>query len=247
MAPGGICHPRGLAGVVSFAKLTIGHKSVSGVAQKLTEFGVDRPEIAGLALLTAVILAFILLAGYFAAHFKGRSAVIWSAIAAGAQFVALVLPISVIALTGLADPHDLVLVSSGSALSTFRLFAEMSVVAGFTTLGVLSFLTQTKWKQCPACDARIPWRIKTCPACASSQTVSPKTRAKMEPGAYPRLKARTIHLPVELDDQLRRVARPLRKRFSMTEDAAVSQFIRKLVERFDGHFDQVDDDNPEHQ
>jgi len=50
-----------------------------------------------------------------------------------------------------------------------------------------------------------------------------------------------------LDDQLRRVARPLRKRFSMTEDAAVSQFIRKLVERFDGHFDQVDDDNPEHQ
>jgi len=228
---------------MAFAKLTIGHISVSVVAQKMAEFGLDRPEMAGLALLGAVITCFILLAGYFAAHYKGRSAIIWSAIAAGAQFVALVLPISVIALTGLADPHDLVLAGSGSALSTFRLFAEMSVVAGFTTLGVLSFLTQTKWKQCPACDARIPWRSKTCPACASSQTVSPKTRAKLEPGAYPRLKARTIHLPVELDDQLRRVARPLRKRFSMTEEAAVSQFVRKLVERFDGHFDQVDDDS----
>lgn len=200
--------------------------------------------MAGLALLGAVIAGFVVLAGYFAAHYKGRSAIIWSAIAAGSQFVALALPISIVALTGLADLNDLVLTSGGSTLSTFRLFAEMSVVAGFTTLGVLSFLTQTKWKQCPACEARIPWRAKTCPECASSQTVSPATRAKLELGAYPRLKARTIHLPVELDEQLKRIAHPLRKRFSMTEQAAVSQFIRKLFERYDGKFEHLGDDAP---
>jgi len=112
-----------------------------------------------------------------------------------------------------------------------------------STLCVLGFLTQTKWKICPACDARIPWRAKTCPECASSQTISPATRAKLKPGAYPRLKARTIHLPVELDKKLRRIARPLKKRLSMTEEAAMSQYIRKLIERFDKDFDRLDD-NP---
>ncbi len=203
----------------------------------------DWPEMAGLSLLATAIGFFVVLTGYFADRYKGRSAIIWAAIAAGAQGVALMLPVTIIALTGLADPRDLILTANGPALSTFRLFAEMSVVAGFSTLCVLGFLTQTKWKICPACDARIPWRAKTCPECASSQTISPATRAKLKPGAYPRLKARTIHLPVELDKKLRRIARPLKKRLSMTEEAAMSQYIRKLIERFDKDFDRLDD-NP---
>ena len=211
----------------------------------MAEFGLNWPELAGITLLASVLVTFILLVVFTAAHYKGRSIIAWAFIAIAAQSVALLLPITIIGLTGLADPRDFVLTGDDRPdFSTFRLFAEMSVVAGLTTLAVLSFLTQTKWKQCPACEAEIPWRAKTCPKCASSQTLSPATSSKLEPGAYPRLKARTIHLPVELDDQLKRIAHPLKKRLSMTEDAAVSQYIRKLVECHDGDFDDLKDDGP---
>lgn len=199
----------------------------------MAEFGLNWPEIAGVVLLGAVFFTFILAAGFVAATLKGRSILAWGMIAAGAQIVAILLPITIIALTGLADPRDFLTTDGRPDFSTFRLFAEMSVVAGFTTLAVLSFVSQTKWKICQACEAHIPWRDETCPRCASSQTLVPSQNAKMEPGAYPRLTARTIHLPVELDEHLKQSAMPLKKRGRMTEEAAVSQYIRHLLEELD--------------
>jgi hypothetical protein len=200
----------------------------------MAEFGLSWPEMAGAILLGTVFVTLILVVAFVAGHYKGRSSIAWGLIAAAAQIIALLLPVSIIALTGLADPREMLITDGRLEFSTLRLFAEMSVVAGITTLGVLGFLTQTKWKFCPACDAQIPWRAKTCPQCASSQTESPITTARLEPGAYPRLKARTIHLPVELDEQLKRTAHPLKKRLSMTEDAAISQYVRQLLEELNG-------------
>ena len=207
----------------------------------LAEFGLNWSELAGITLLATVFVTFVLLVAFCASYYKGRSSIAWGLIAIAAQSVALLLPITIIGLTGLADPRDFVLAGDRPDFSTFRLFAEMSVVAGLTTLAVLSFLTQTKWKQCPACDAEIPWRAKTCPKCASSQTLSPATSSKLEPGAYPRLRARTIHLPVELDNQLKHIAHPLKKRLSMTEDAAVSQYVRHVLEELSENVSEKSD------
>lgn len=208
----------------------------------MAEIGLSGTELAGASLLAGTILLFTLLSGTFAARYKGRSAIAWATIAVAAQAVALSLPVAIIGLTGLADPRDLITATNDTDFSTFRLFTEMSTVAGFTTIAVLSFLSQTKWKTCPACENRIPWRARTCPHCASSQTVSPVTTDKLEPGSYPRLKSRTIHLPVELDLRLKKRALPIKKRFSMTEEAAVSQYVRDLLMRFDSEFEKLDEE-----
>ncbi len=216
-----------------FSKLTIGHKSVSLIAEKLAEFGVLRPDWDGLLLLTTVMLVFILLAAFVASHFKGRSIFVWLGISAVAQTLAIAVPLAIAALTGILDPADLRSTGAAIDFTTFRLFAEMSVVVGITTLIVLSFLTQTKWKTCPACSARAPWRAKTCPACASPLPVGVQTTMHHDVGAQPRLRARTIHLPPELDAKLSRLASPKGTRSKNTDDAAVSKYIRQLLEQFE--------------
>jgi hypothetical protein len=216
-----------------FSKLTIGHISVSLIAEKLAEFGVLRPDWDGLLLLASVMLVFIVLAAFVASYFKGRSLFLWLGISAAAQTLAIAVPLAVAALTGILDPADLRSTGVAIDFTTFQLFAEMSVVVGITTLVVLSFLTQTKWKNCPACTARAPWRAKTCPACASALPVGIQTTGRHDPGAKPRLRARTIHLPPELDAKLSRLASPKGARSRDTEDAAVSKYVRQLLEQFD--------------
>lgn len=216
-----------------FSKLTIGHKSVSLIAEKLAEFGVLRPDWDGLLLLASVMVVFIVLSAFIASHFKGRSILVWLSISTIAQLLAIAVPLAIAALTGILDPADLRSTGAAIDFTTFRLFAEMSVVAGITTLIVLSFLTQTKWKSCPACAARAPWRAKTCPACASALPAGVQTTGRREPGVRPRLRARTIHLPPELDAKLTRLASPNGTRGRNTEDAAVSKYIRQLLEQFE--------------
>jgi hypothetical protein len=206
---------------------------VSLIAEKLAEFGVLRPDWDGLLLLASVMLVFIALAAFVASHFKGRSIVVWLGISAVAQTLAIAVPLAIAALTGILDPADLRSAGAAIDFTTFRLFAEMSVVVGITTLIVLSFLTQTKWKTCPACSTRAPWRAKTCPACASPLPAGVQTTGRREPGAHPRLRARTIHLPPELDAKLSRLASPTGARSKNTDDAAVSKYIRQLLEQFE--------------
>ena len=206
---------------------------MSLIAEKLAEFGLLQPDWEGLLLLAAVMLVFILLAAFVASHFKGRSILVWAGISTLAQTLAIIVPLSIAALTGLVDPSDMRTTGSAIDFATFRLFAEMSVVVGITTLIVLSFLTQTKWKTCPACTARAPWRAKTCPACGSVLPAGVQTTGRREPGAQHRLRARTIHLPPELDAKLSRLASPKGARSKDTEDAAVSKYIRQLLEQFE--------------
>jgi len=191
--------------------------------QKLAEMGIVRPDWSGVLLLGGVMMFFIGMSVYVASSHKGRSAIVWAAIASAAQLVAIVVPLTIATLTGIVDPRDFTALGSSIDFSTFRLFAEMSVVAGISTLGVLSFLTQTKWKTCPACSAHVPWRARSCPACATS----------LGAGDHPRLTARTIHLPPELDEKLKGLATPKGSRRKTTEDAAVSKYIRQLLEQFD--------------
>ncbi len=205
------------------------------ILEKLAEIGLLRADWSGIFLLGGVMAFFIVIAIYVASHRKGRSAIVWAGIASAAQLLAIIVPLSIAALTGIVDPRDLAVEGSSIDFSTFRLFAEMSVVAGVSTLGVLSFLTQTKWKTCPACSARVPWRAKTCPACATILASNAQTRSqgRAEPGDQPRLTARTIHLPPELDEKLKHLASPKGSRRKTTEDAAVSKYIRQLLEQFD--------------
>jgi len=203
------------------------------ILEKLAEISLLRVDWSGIFLLGGVMVLLIVIAIYVASRRKGRSAIVWAAIASAAQLLAIIVPLSIAALTGIVDPRELAAVGSSIDFSTFRLFAEMSVVAGVSTLGVLSFLTQTRWKTCPACSARVPWRAKTCPACATSLASGAQTRGRPEPGDQPRLTARTIHLPPELDEKLKHLATPKGSRRKTTEDAAVSKYIRKLLEQFD--------------
>ncbi len=203
------------------------------MAEKLAELGVLRPDWDGLLLLVSVMLIFIILSAFVASHFKGRSFVIWLGISAVAQMLAIAVPLVIAALTGIVDPADLQSTGAAIDFTTFRLFAEMSVVVGITTLFVLSLLTQTKWKTCAACSARAPWRAKTCPACASLLPSGIQTTDRREPGAQPRLRARTIHLPPELDAKLLHLASPKGARSKNTDDAAVSKYIRQLLAQFE--------------
>lgn len=206
---------------------------MSLIAEKLAEYGVLRPDWDGLLLLGSVALIFIFLSAFVASHFKGRSVLVWLGIAAVAQALAIAVPLTVVTLTGIVDPADLTSTGAAIDFTTFRLFAEMSVVVGITTLIVLSFLTQTKWKTCPACSAKAPWRAKTCPACASPLPVGVQTTERRGPGEQPRLRARTIHLPPELDAKLSRLASPKGMHGRTTEDAAISKYIRQLLEQFE--------------
>lgn len=206
---------------------------MSLIAEKLAEFGLLRPDWDGLLLLGSVMLIFIALSAFVAGHFKGRSILVWLGIATGAQALAIAVPLAVVALTGIVDPSDMSSTGQAIDFTTFRLFAEMSVVVGITTLIVLSFLTQTKWKTCPACATKAPWRAKVCPACASPLPRGTQTTARRDPGEQPRLRARTIHLPPELDAKLSRLASSKGARERTTEDAAISKYIRQLLEQFD--------------
>ncbi len=218
---------------------------MSLIAEKLAELGLLQPNWEGLLLLASVMLVFVLLSAFVASHFKGRSILLWAGIAALAQTLAIIVPLSIAALTGLVDPGDLTPKSSIIDFATFRLFAEMSVVVGVTTLIVLSFLTQTKWKICPACNARAPWRAKTCPACATQLPSGQETESRLEPGEQPRLRARTIHIPPELDAKLIQLSAPKGMRGKTTEDAAVSKYIRQLLEQFDAEAERKDQDAAE--
>lgn len=229
----------------SFAKLTIGHKAVSLIAEKLTEIGLLQPNWEGLLLLASVMLVFVLLSALVARQFKGRSLLVWAGISAVAQTLAIIVPLTIAALTGLVEPSDLRPSGAIIDFATFRLFAEMSVVVGITTLIVLSFLTQTKWKTCPACNARAPWRAKSCPACGTQLPSGKETEGRLEPGEQPRLRARTIHIPPELDAKLIRLAAPKSLRGKATEDAAVSKYIRQLLEQFESETQHKDQDAAE--
>ncbi len=215
------------------------------IAEKLAEFGLLRPDWEGVLLLASVMLVFILLAGFVARHFKGRSLLVWLGISIAAQTLAIAIPLTIAALTGILDPADLDTQGGAIDFATFRLFAEMSVVVGITTLLVLSFLTQTKWKTCPACSARAPWRAKTCPACASPIPSGVSMLDRREPGEQPQLRARTIHIPPELDAKLLRLASPKGTRTKNTEDAAVSKYIRQLLEQFEAEARRNDKDAAE--
>jgi ribosomal protein L40E len=215
---------------------------VSLIFEKLAEIGLLRPDWAGVFLLGSVMLLFIVIAVYVASRIKGRSALVWVAISSTAQFAAIIVPLTIAALTGILDPSELGAGGPSLNFTTFRLFAEMSVVAGVSTLGVLSFLTQTRWKTCPACSAHVPWRAKTCPACATSLTVGGKTNSRRAAGDQPRLTARTIHLPLELDKKLKRLAMPKGSRRKTTENAAVSQYIRQLLQQFDAEARRAEKD-----
>ncbi len=206
---------------------------MSLIAEKLAEFGLLQPDWNGVLLLICVMLIFIALSAFVARHFKGRSTLVWLLISTVAQLLAIAVPLAIAALTGIIDPQEMGATGSAVDFTTFRLFAEMSVVVGMTTLIVLSFLTQTKWKACPACSARAPWRAKTCPACASALPAGTLSSFRRAPGDQPRLRARTIHLTLELDEKLRRLANPKGARRKTTEDAAVSKYIRNLLEQFD--------------
>jgi hypothetical protein len=212
------------------------------ILEKLAEFGLLRPDWSGVFLLGGVMAFFILIAIYVASRRKGRSAIVWAAIASAAQLLAIIVPLSIAVLTGLVDPREFAAEGSSIDFSTFRLFAEMSVVAGVSTLGVLSFLTQTRWKTCPACSARVPWRAKTCPACATSLLPGGQISHRPEPGDQPRLTARTIHLPPELDAKLKHLAKPKGSQSKTTEDAAVSKYIRQLLEQFDAEARRAEKD-----
>lgn len=184
-------------------------------------------------MLAGVMLVFILLAAFVARHFKGRSLLVWLGISTLAQMLAIVVPLIIAALTGILDPADLRPAGSAIDFATFRLFAEMSVVVGISTLIVLSFLTQTKWKTCPACAIRTPWRARACPACGTALPPGAQTVARREPGQKPRLRARTIHVSPELDAKIKQLAMPKGFRSKTTEDAAVSKYIRQLLEQAD--------------
>ncbi len=218
---------------------------MSLIAEKLTEIGLLQPNWEGLLLLASVMLVFVLLAAFVASHVKGRSLLVWAGISALAQTLAIIVPLTIAALTGLVEPSELSPSGSIIDFATFRLFAEMSVVVGVTTLIVLSFLTQTKWKTCPACSARVPWRAKSCPACASALPRDQETTHRLEPGEQPRLRARTIHIPPELDAKLVRLAAPKGARGQTNVDAAVSKYIRHLLEQFDSEAKRTDQDAAE--
>ncbi len=218
---------------------------MSLIAEKLAVIGLLQPNWEGVALLATVILVFVMLVAFVARGVKGRSFLVWAGIAALAQALAIIVPLIIAALTGLVEPSDLSPSGSVIDFATFRLFAEMSVVVGITTLIVLSFLTQTKWKTCPACNARAPWNAKSCPACASEFPSSHRAKKRMEPGEQPRLTARTIHIPPELDAKLISLAAPKGRRGKTTVDAAVSRYIRQLLEQFDSESRRKDQDAAE--
>eukprot|EP00439_Symbiodinium_sp_Y106_P089431 s1_g1967.t1 len=191
------------------------------------------------------MFVFVLLAAFVASYFKGRSFLVWAGISTLAQTLAIIVPLCIAALTGLVEPGDLSPSGSIIDFATFRLFAEMSVVVGVTTLIVLSFLTQTKWKTCPACNARAPWRAKSCPACASTLPRDRDKPGRLEPGEQPRLRARTVHIPPELDAKLVRLATPKAAGKQTNVDAAVSKYIRQLLEQFDSEAERKDQDAAE--
>lgn len=208
--------------------------------ETIKQNGLNDPLVLGSALLVLVILLFVAVTAFCAARYKGRSASAWAIISAFAQAVALGLPALVLSLSGMIDPREMALDDGAVAASTLRLFSEMSVVAGLSTLAVLGMQVQIKWKTCPACENRIRRRIRLCPHCGAQQPEKRKRRFKrMEPGDYPRLLTRTIHLPHALDGRLMAAARHLSSNKALTEDAAVSQLVRKLIEQYDPQLKQL--------
>ncbi len=195
----------------------------------MAEIGSLASEMGGVLLIIAVLLSMSVGAGVLAYRVKGRRFFAWFAISALTQGVALTLPVGLLILLGLVDPADWFSETRTITLESVRLLTEMMVVAGIATWLVISFLEQTRWKTCPACDSQVAWRAKTCPHCASSQTITPKNQGKMVPGAYPRLKSRTIHLPVELDRRLSQLTASMRKEGRLSDEAAVSQFVRDIL------------------
>ncbi|MEQ9519781.1 MAG: hypothetical protein RLN89_10120 [Parvibaculum sp.] len=189
-------------------------------------------------LILAVIFTMSVSAGLFANRVKGRRFSAWFAISAITQSAAIALPAALLILLGIINPADWLGETKAATFESFRLLAEMSVVAGCATLFVIAFLEQTRWKTCSACDNQVPWRATACPHCASSQTVIPEKRGKMDPGAYPRLTSRVVHLPVELDRRLRDLAIPLRQKETLTEEAAVSRLVANILRHVEQEADR---------
>lgn len=209
--------------------------------ENMAEIGQILADLGGLLFILAVIFLMSLAAGLVARKVKGRRFTTWFGISALTQLVAIVLPTSFLILLGIIDPANWFGATKAVTFESFRLLAEMSVVAGSATLLVIAFLEQTRWKTCHACQNQVPWAAQYCPHCASSQTITPRSKKKMAPGTYPRLASRTIHLPVELDRRLSQLTASMRKERRLSDEAAVSQFIRDILIRADAAAEEQDE------
>lgn len=181
--------------------------------------------------LCALLVVFV--AGLLARELKGRSAILWMLIASAVQVAVMLVPAMLILI--LVTDNPIVNINSVPELtaSLLQLLAELSVGAGLLTLVFLALTPQRRWKICPACLNRSPWRATHCISCGSEQPPLGMKRRKFEPGSYPRLKARMVFLPIDLDRRLSKATK-LRRRGAdkkLPEEAIASRLIEKVLTR----------------